>query len=236
MPLRAVFLDVGNTLLTERPSRFALYAEAASRRGRLVAADDMRRRMAAANRALPEVLQGAYRYSDPWFEAFIDRIFGSAPDGLGFDAGAVADITDELFARFEQADTFHVFDGAHALCRDLAEAGLTVGVISNWSARLPRVLEAVGLAPHLDPVLCSAAEGLEKPDSRLFLRAAARAGVAPAQALHAGDHPRLDVEAARRAGMRAVLVDHQGAGGYVEGAGRVTTLAALADTILERTR
>jgi hypothetical protein len=41
-------------------------------------------------------------------------------------------------------------------------------VISNWSARLQRVLAAVGLGDAFDPVLCSACESLEKPDPELF--------------------------------------------------------------------
>ena len=84
------------------------------------------------------------------------------------------------------------------------------GVISNWSARLPRVLAALKLDELFDFVLCSAIERMEKPEPSIFRAALARSGVAPEEALHAGDHPEKDVAGARRLGIDAVLVDHAG--------------------------
>ena len=52
--------------------------------------------------------------------------------------------------------------------------------------------------------------GAAKPDPALFRSALDWAGVAPSRALHLGDHPHLDVEAARALGMRAVWVNRDG--------------------------
>lgn len=231
MPLRAVFLDIGNTLLDEVRSRYAIYADAATRRGRPVDEATMRARMGAVHRELPPWIDGEYRYSDPWFRAFIARIFG-AP-GLGFDALEVERITEELFATFESPETFRPFPGAVSLLRSLREAGLTIGVVSNWSARLERVLTATELLPHFDFVLSSALEGVQKPDPEIFRRALARAEVDPGSALHAGDHPELDVAAARAVGLQAVLVDHRGAFGDEEPQ-CARNLAELEGMLLER--
>jgi putative hydrolase of the HAD superfamily len=205
MTLEAVFLDVGDTLLREEPSRYAIYARAARARGVDMDPERMHGLMVAAHRALPRVLSGAYRYSDPWFEAFIGRIFG---EELGLEPAAVADVTEELFARFEDPESCHVYQGALDLLDALRARRLAVGVVSNWSARLPRLLEAVGLLSRLDFVLCSALEGVEKPEPALFERALERAGVAAGRALHAGDHPELD-GAAESLGISFVLVDHR---------------------------
>jgi len=236
MVLRAVFLDVGGTLLHEVPSRYAIYAGEASRHGRPVEADEMRRRMAAANRAMPLRLDGAFRYTDPWFEAFIARIFGASPEGLGFAPAVVKEITSELFDHFESPETFVPYPGAHQLLADLRAAGLVVGVVSNWSSRLPRVLEVTGLADGFDFVLSSALEGVEKPDAGIFRLALERAGVAAGEALHAGDHPELDVAAARATGLAAVLVDHDGKRGSSGETERVESLAQLGTLVLGRTR
>ena len=111
-----------------------------------------------------------------------------------------------------------------------------MGVISNWSARLSRVLAAVGLAERFDSVLCSALEGLEKPDPALFLAAVRRAGVQPGEALHAGDHPEKDGYGARNAGLEAVLVDHGQSlpAGVAPGIPRVGGLPQLRRLILSR--
>jgi putative hydrolase of the HAD superfamily len=87
--------------------------------------------------------------------------------------------------------------------------GLKIGVISNWSARLPRLLTELGIAERVDFVLCSAIERVEKPDPQIFERALAQAGVRADEAVHAGDDFEKDVLGAQRVGLRAVLVDHE---------------------------
>ena len=162
--------------------------------------------MVQAHHDLPKRIDGAYRYSDPWFAAYIRRIF---IDSLGLPEGQLQGLLDELFRSFEDPSTFELYPGTHELIASARAEGLCVGVISNWSARLPRVLEGVGLHESFDFVLCSAIEELEKPEVEIFQRALQKAGVAPREALHAGDHPEKDVAAAQRAGMEGVLVDHQ---------------------------
>ncbi len=235
MGVAAVFFDVGDTLLRERSPRWEIYAEAAAARGLPITPAGMRDLMVNAHRELPLVLDGTYRYSDPWFRAYIARIFRA---GLGLPAERLADLTEELFSRFEDARTFELFPGAFELLDELRARGVTLGVVSNWSERLPRVLRATGLAERFDFVVCSALERTEKPEPAIFRLALARARVAAERALHAGDHPTKDAAGARGAGIAAVLVDHAGALQAAE-AGGVTVVGSLAELgsyILERLR
>jgi putative hydrolase of the HAD superfamily len=231
MHLKAVFLDVGNTLLHEVPRRAAIYAEVGARHGVELDPDAMHAHMLEVHRELPPFVDGAFRYSDPWFREFIRRIFG---DRLGVAADAVVEIEEQLFARFEDPATFRYFPGAEALLTDLRAAGLRLGLISNWSARLPRLLEGLGLTRRVDFTLCSAIEGVEKPAPELFRAALERAGVAPDEALHCGDHPVNDVRGARAVGLRACLVDHHDRlpAGSEGDAGRVGSLVELRSYIL----
>ncbi|MEM7305185.1 MAG: HAD-IA family hydrolase [Planctomycetota bacterium] len=232
-PLRAVFLDVGNTLVREEPSRFAIYAEAACSRGAELDERAMLGLMRRAHEELPPEIDGAFRYSDPWFEAYIGKIFH---DYLGLAEAHLPAITAELFGRFEDPRTFRLFAGADTLLDACRERGLTVGVVSNWSARLPRVLAAVGLAERLDFVVCSAIVRQEKPDPAIFHTALEHAGVPPTAVLHAGDHPDKDGAAALDVGIAPVLVDHAGAlaAGAAPGIPRVTSLGELQSLILAR--
>lgn len=205
MALRAVFLDVGNTLVHERPSRFEIYAGTARAHGLDVPTERMDALMRAAHRELPREIAGAWRYTDRWFERYLERIFC---EGLGLQREHLAPLASELFARFSDPATFVLHEGALELCEALRAQGLVVGIVSNWSPRLPGLLESLGVSARAHFVLCSALERAEKPGPEIFRRALERAGVRPDEALHAGDDLEKDYHGARRAGLRAVLVDH----------------------------
>lgn len=232
MGLEAVFLDLGDTLVTERTSRAALYAEVARAQGLVLDEAELAAAMTRAHAALPRRLaDGSFRYSDAWFRAFQAQVFAR----FELAPARFEQLSHALFAAFEDARNFRLHAGARELVHELRARGLTLGLISNWSTRLPRLLDALGLGTAFDPLLCSAELELEKPDPALFRLALARAGVAPERALHAGDRLDLDVEGARAVGLHALLVDH--AGRHDPSAvpcGLVRSLPELRDRILSR--
>jgi putative hydrolase of the HAD superfamily len=93
---------------------------------------------------------------------------------------------------------------------DLRERGVTLVIASNWDCSLPDWLGPAGITELVDGVVTSAEVGAPKPDPRVFERALAIAGVAPAEALHVGDTVDNDVEGAAAAGVRAVLLQREG--------------------------
>ncbi len=80
-------------------------------------------------------------------------------------------------------------------------------IVSNANGRLHVVMERLGLARFFDVMLDSHLEGVEKPDPRLFEIALERSGGRPETTLHVGDFYWIDVQGARSAGLRAVLLD-----------------------------
>jgi len=104
------------------------------------------------------------------------------------------------------------FPGACVLFPDAAQtltslrtSGLKLGLITNGSVRMQsRKLECLALAPLFDTILISDAEGVSKPDRRIFHRALERLHTSPAHGVFVGDHPDVDMVGARGAGMRAV--------------------------------
>ncbi|MFN0006495.1 MAG: HAD-IA family hydrolase [Planctomycetota bacterium] len=206
MVLQAVFFDAGNTLLYEKPSRFEIYAQAARRRGLDIASEGMRDLMVRAHQELPREIDGAYRYSEVWFSSYIRKIFHQE---LGLSSRDLAGVSEELFARFSDPSTFALFPGTIELLEGLRRRGLAVGIISNWSQRLPGILDRMGVSARVDFVLASAIERVEKPAEEIFRRACARAQVEARDALHAGDHLEKDIAGALRAGLRAIQVVHR---------------------------
>lgn len=117
---------------------------------------------------------------------------------------------EELVTAMLAALRFRAYPDALPVLEAVRERGLRVVVASNWDASLGDVLARIGLAPLLDGVVTSAAVGVRKPGRALFQAALAIAGVPAEAALHVGDSPRDDVEGARRAGLRAVLLRRDG--------------------------
>ena len=101
-------------------------------------------------------------------------------------------------------------DAAPALAA-LRGAGIRTVVVSNWDWSLHERLEETGLAPLVDGALASAEIGSAKPDGAIFRAALALAGAAPEEAWHVGDTPEADVEGARAAGLRPILIARDGA-------------------------
>ena len=73
------------------------------------------------------------------------------------------------------------------------------------------------LRPLFDDIVVSGEEGVAKPEPAIFLEAARRLGVAPQQCIVFEDAP-FGIEAARRAGMRAVAVCTSHQAGELAGA------------------
>jgi putative hydrolase of the HAD superfamily len=107
---------------------------------------------------------------------------------------------------------FRAYPDAAPALAELRGLGMRLVCVSNWDYSLPEVLERVGLRDRLDGVVTSAAVGARKPDPRLFEAALEVAGCAAEEALHVGDTPGEDVEGAKAAGIRALLIDRDGRG------------------------
>ena len=79
-----------------------------------------------------------------------------------------------------------------------------IGVLSNADVSLEeRIRDGMGIHHLFDDVVCSAIVGMAKPDHRIYLLAAERLGVAPAECVFIDDAER-NVKAGREVGMTAV--------------------------------
>jgi putative hydrolase of the HAD superfamily len=142
-------------------------------------------------------------------------------------APAAALSTEEVLAALLGALRFRAFPDAAPALEAARADGLRVVVASNWDVSLHEVLERIGLRPLLDGVVTSAETGAAKPAAAVFRRALEQAGdVLPGAAVHVGDSAVEDIEGARTAGLRAILIDRGGAPER-DGIETITTLAQL---------
>jgi 2-haloalkanoic acid dehalogenase type II len=115
-------------------------------------------------------------------------------------------------ATMMEAIRFRAFPDATPALAELHRLGLRLVCVSNWDFSLPDVLDRCGLEGALDGVVTSAGVGARKPDPAIFACAVEVAGCSAADALYVGDTPEEDLEGARAAGIRALLIDRDGGG------------------------
>ena len=213
--MKALLLDAGLTLLRAAPSLGGIYARVARRHGATVAEADFERAaenafhaQAAAHRALGEeglrTSDGHERIS---WTAHARAVAGALPSMAEVP---FAPWFEDLYDEFGTAAAWEPYPDAEPLLRGLRERGVRLAVVSNWDTRLRPILEKRGLRPYFDAVVISAEVGWRKPHPAIFLDALERLGVPPADAVHCGDSVGDDVEGARAAGIRPVLLDRAG--------------------------
>ncbi|MEJ7806888.1 MAG: HAD family hydrolase [Telluria sp.] len=104
-----------------------------------------------------------------------------------------------------------------------------IGSISNGNADL----QAIGLAHHFQVSVAAHQLGCAKPDAAIFHAACEQLGVAPADALYVGDDVLLDVQAAQRAGLRAVWLNRSGSTAHLEHGVAPDAICASFDELLD---
>jgi HAD superfamily hydrolase (TIGR01509 family) len=223
--LDTVFLDAGGVLLFPNWTRIQA---ALAAQGVQVTADAIARAEPRARKQLDDrrTIGTTTDASRGWL--FFDLILEHA--GVQRSAATAAALT-ELHA-YHQANNLWelVPDGVRPALAALRDHGLTLVVVSNANGTLRAHLDRIGLASHVDIVIDSQDEGVEKPDPRLFQIALERAGARPDSTIHVGDLYQVDVVGARAAGLRGILLDETGLHPDAD-CDRVASLAELVERV-----
>ncbi len=223
-PVRAIFFDIGDTLVFDDPPLPARLAQAAQTLGVTLGTAAYR---VGEDYALAEYLRGI-----PWDApgsmrqtvAEMWRTQGLPPLGDS-DWQALA----EAFAQISV--TRYVPPGGLELLAELKARGFVLGAISDWEDTLPALLTDLGINPFLDALAVSALVGATKPAPALFQEALRQAGFSSETSLHVGDWYALDVAGAHAAGMSALLFDHANRTPDAD-CPRVTTFTEMSDYLL----
>lgn len=221
-----LLLDAGNTLVFLDPDAAARTLSAA---GLALDPEALSGAMGAAHRGYAERLTAGASHEDGW-RAFVATWLRAA----GLAATAVPDAVAHLRREHDRFNLWRRLpDDVRPALAEARRAGLRLGIISNSEGQLRSLLERLDLVDPFEIVLDSGIEGIRKPDPALFHRATDRLNVAPARCLYAGDIPEVDVEGARRAGLKAALVDALGLHPRYDAAPRFDSAASLIHAMIE---
>ncbi|MFQ5672936.1 MAG: HAD-IA family hydrolase [Nitrospinales bacterium] len=208
---KAVFFDVGGTLIRVHPSVGEVYARHARPFGFAGAAADIDRQFAVEWNRCGGLStlggSGGEAAEKEFWYGMVSRVFDHFGDLGDFDT-----YFDIIYDAFRSGENWRVYEDVLAsdLLGTLKRRGVVLGVISNWDSRLFGILENMGLARHFDFILASAVVGSAKPDKKIFSEALRKSGVTPEQACHIGDDWHSDCLGARNSGIDTILIDRKG--------------------------
>ena len=99
-------------------------------------------------------------------------------------------------------------EGVVEVLERLRATGYRLGIVSNASDDddVQTLVDNAALRPYFDIIVSSAAQGIRKPNPRIFLDVLSRLGVEPGRAVMVGDMLGADVLGAKNAGIYAVWV------------------------------
>ncbi len=160
--------------------------------------------------------------------------FGNLLRAAGVPPDALSPILEDLEQANRHSNLWRVpLEQALATLQALRANGLRTAVVSNADGRAEALLHAIGLGAHLELVVDSHYEGIEKPDPVIFERALARMGLRAERAAYVGDIYSIDVVGARAAGLAPILIDSADAYPNVD-CPRISRLGELLDHLPRR--
>ncbi len=223
---KAVFFDVDFTLIYPGPMfRAEGYQTFCSRFGMDVDPSRFDRAVASAAPLLDEPEDTPY---DPDIYVGYTRHIIEQMGASGEQLDACA---RDIYAEWAACQHFELYEDVPEVLRELAAAGIRIGLISNSHRCLASFQSHFELHGLISATVSSSEHGFMKPRPSIFAAALQLVEVAAVDAVMVGDSLRQDVEGALRAGMRAVLLHRGDVPPAVEGVPVIRSLAELPSVI-----
>jgi putative hydrolase of the HAD superfamily len=201
MAIDAVLFDAAETLFTTRGSVGEIYGRVAREFG-----------CTAPFHEIQSAFARQFRHSGPlsttaekaWWRDVVFRVFS--------DVGMVRDFNrffEKVYDQFRDSRAWILFPETHEVLGELKERSVKLGVISNFDSRVYEVMRELEILAYFNSVTISSEVGYAKPDPEIFAAAARSLNIPPERILLIGDSLHADVLAARRAGMKSILIDRE---------------------------
>jgi|Deesub1362A_J573_1020465.scaffolds.fasta_scaffold02976_6 putative hydrolase of the HAD superfamily len=205
---KAVFFDVGHTLITPSPSLEEVIKEILEEEGIKVSLESLKKTAPLIDAYYNELYEKngnvwASREGAIWLWR---ELYSFWMKKLGLDEKAY-DLGKKIYDAFGAGEKWKPFADVRQVLEELRRRRIVLGIISNWDERLSQILSEMGLSHFFNFILASAEVGAAKPDRRIFQRALKLAGVSPQEAVHIGDHFLADVEGPLKVGISPILID-----------------------------
>ena len=207
---KAIFFDLGETLVTQNIESNIVTKSALKKIGRLLPKQ-------VSPEKLFEIYQQGYKINEAlrsrhhveipihaWMRQLLTRALGEEPSRTLLLKAI------EIIVSARSANAVP-FDDALKVISSISKNSVKLGVISNVSSHevALEILEKVGLKKYFKLVITSALTGIRKPDPAIFQYALKQLKLRPAEAVHVGDSEKHDIEGGSIAGLRTVLINRR---------------------------
>jgi putative hydrolase of the HAD superfamily len=235
MPVRAVLLDLDNTLLLEDQATMAAIRRTSERVGGRGRADPAAVAAAAATSAEElfrrspvfgyadqmgiwwgEALWGDFAGDSPGLRAlrgfvpgFRQAVWTAALEAAGLDDAVLARDLASAFTKVRRSDW--AIDPAAMRTLDALATRYGLALVTNGAPDVQRAkIAGAGIGSRFAAVLISAELGIGKPDRGIFGAALDALGAPAGEAVMVGDSIERDIVGARGAGLRTIWIDRSG--------------------------
>ncbi|XP_064405075.1 haloacid dehalogenase-like hydrolase domain-containing protein 3 [Halichondria panicea] len=131
---------------------------------------------------------------------------------VGVDSNELNEkLATRVFDDFAGPANWEVFPDVEPSLKKIKQAGIVLGVISNFDERLESIITALGIRQYFDFIIASVYTKCAKPNPRIFEMALQEcSGIEANASVHVGDDYELDYLAAKNFGMKSLLLVREG--------------------------
>ena len=199
--IKAIFFDAVGTLFRLTKTVGDHYAYVGREVGLDLDAQNLERAFHTAWKRMPQraAIDGPREDDDKgWWRGLVYLVLDQvAPSLSEFDRDNFFEIAYQHFA---EAGVWELYPEVPGILEQL-QPHFQLAVVSNFDGRLRLILQHLDISKFFPNVFVSSELGADKPDSEIYRRALMLMKLKPDEALHVGDDPKRDWEAASAAGL-----------------------------------
>ena len=199
--IKAIFFDAVGTLFRLTNTVGDHYAYVGREVGLDLDARSLERAFHAAWKQMPQraAIDRPRENDDKgWWRGLVYLVLDQiAPSLSEFDRDNFFEIAYEYFA---EAGVWELYPEVPGILEQL-QPRFQLAVVSNFDGRLRLILQHLGISKFFPNVFVSSELGADKPDPEIYRRALRLMKLKPNEALHVGNDPKRDWEAASAAGL-----------------------------------
>lgn len=199
--IKAIFFDAAGTLFYLTKTVGDHYALVGGEIGLKLDAKQLDHAFHTAWKQMPQrhAIDGPRENDDKgWWRELLGHVFNQvAPSLSELDRDNFFEVAYEHFA---EPGVWELYPEVPEVLEQLRRR-FELAVISNFDGRLRLILQHLGIAKYFARAFISSEVGADKPDPEIFQRALKIMNLKPDEALHVGDDPERDWQAATAAGL-----------------------------------